>query len=328
MQLRRRAHGHGRRRLERGRHAALPGRCDARPRRRHGRREGAAHAAGRSAWTATRTPSGTLAEHVRGVGYRAAVAAPVSVGGRLWGVLAAATSVRRAAARGPRAAAVRLRRPRRAGAGQRRRLREARRIAGARRGGRRRRAPAARAQPARRRAAAARLGRARAEHGRREARERPAGARRAAAAAQDDLARGLAELRELARGIHPAVLTERGLGPALDALLARAPVPVEIAELPEERLAGAGRGGGLLRRRRGDHQRGEVRASVARDRRHQPLERQRHGDGLRRRRRRRRPRPRLRPARARRPRGGAQRPPRRRQPAGAGTRITAEIPLA
>ena len=36
--------------------------------------------------------SGTLAETVRGFGYRAAVAAPVSVGGRLWGVLAAATT--------------------------------------------------------------------------------------------------------------------------------------------------------------------------------------------------------------------------------------------
>jgi signal transduction histidine kinase len=32
------------------------------------------------------------------------------------------------------------------------------------------------------------------------------------------------------------LLTERGLGPALDALLARTRVPVEIAELPEERL--------------------------------------------------------------------------------------------
>ena len=32
------------------------------------------------------------------------------------------------------------------------------------------------------------------------------------------------------------MLTERGLGPALDALLTRAPVPVEITELPEERL--------------------------------------------------------------------------------------------
>jgi len=56
-------------------------------------------------------------------------------------------------------------------------------------------------------------------------------------AAQDDLTRGLDELRELARGLHPVLLSERGLGPALDALLARAPVPVEITELPDERLA-------------------------------------------------------------------------------------------
>jgi signal transduction histidine kinase len=56
--------------------------------------------------------------------------------------------------------------------------------------------------------------------------------------AQADLARGLDELRELARGIHPVVLTERGLGAALDALAARAPVPVEITSLPAERLAG------------------------------------------------------------------------------------------
>ena len=33
------------------------------------------------------------------------------------------------------------------------------------------------------------------------------------------------------------MLTERGLGPALDSLLARAPIPVEIVEMPEERLA-------------------------------------------------------------------------------------------
>ena len=66
----------------------------------------------------------------------------------------------------------------------------------------------------------------------------PPAARKTLAAAQDQLAKGLEELRELARGIHPAVLTERGLGPALQGLLARAPVPVEITELPEERLAG------------------------------------------------------------------------------------------
>jgi signal transduction histidine kinase len=66
----------------------------------------------------------------------------------------------------------------------------------------------------------------------------PGTARTIVAAAQDQLAQGLDELRELARGIHPAVLTDRGLGPALEALANRAPLPVELAELPGERLAG------------------------------------------------------------------------------------------
>ena len=51
-----------------------------------------------------------------------------------------------------------------------------------------------------------------------------------------ELAEASAELRELARGIHPAVLTERGLGPAVTGLADRAPVPVEILELPPGRL--------------------------------------------------------------------------------------------
>jgi signal transduction histidine kinase len=46
----------------------------------------------------------------------------------------------------------------------------------------------------------------------------------------------LAELRELARGIHPAVLSERGLDAALQGLAHRAPVPVELAEQAAERL--------------------------------------------------------------------------------------------
>ena len=54
--------------------------------------------------------------------------------------------------------------------------------------------------------------------------------------AQAELARALDELRELARGIHPAILTDRGLGPALEAIMARAPLPVELTELPEKRL--------------------------------------------------------------------------------------------
>jgi len=54
--------------------------------------------------------------------------------------------------------------------------------------------------------------------------------------AAEELGLALEELRELARGIHPAVLSERGLGPALEGVAARAPVPVELAALPEERL--------------------------------------------------------------------------------------------
>jgi PAS domain S-box-containing protein len=54
-----------------------------------------------------------------------------------------------------------------------------------------------------------------------------------------ELGEASSELRELARGIHPAVLTERGLGPAIEALAARAPVPVDVLEAPAERLPSA-----------------------------------------------------------------------------------------
>jgi signal transduction histidine kinase len=53
----------------------------------------------------------------------------------------------------------------------------------------------------------------------------------------EELSATSAELRELARGIHPAVLTQRGLAPAIEALAGRAPVPVEILEAPRGRLA-------------------------------------------------------------------------------------------
>ncbi len=52
----------------------------------------------------------------------------------------------------------------------------------------------------------------------------------------DELKLGLAELRELARGIHPAVLTERGLEPALEGLAARAPFPVSVHAELDDRL--------------------------------------------------------------------------------------------
>jgi signal transduction histidine kinase len=52
--------------------------------------------------------------------------------------------------------------------------------------------------------------------------------------AAQELSEALTELRELAQGIHPAVLTERGLEAALDVLAARAPLPVALdVRLPE-----------------------------------------------------------------------------------------------
>jgi signal transduction histidine kinase len=56
------------------------------------------------------------------------------------------------------------------------------------------------------------------------------------AEADGELRAALDELRELARGIHPAVLTEQGLGAALRSLAERSPVPVTIVNVPDERL--------------------------------------------------------------------------------------------
>ena len=50
-----------------------------------------------------------------------------------------------------------------------------------------------------------------------------------------ELSSGLEELREIARGLHPAILTEQGLASALNALADRLPVPIEV-DAPTERL--------------------------------------------------------------------------------------------
>jgi signal transduction histidine kinase len=55
-------------------------------------------------------------------------------------------------------------------------------------------------------------------------------------AAQEELRHALEELRELARGIHPAVLSDRGLQAAVEALAVRSPLPVRVVEVPGDRL--------------------------------------------------------------------------------------------
>jgi signal transduction histidine kinase len=192
---------------------------------------------GRAARVDYEVASGTLAERVRNAGYKSAVAAPVTVGGRIWGVLAAASTsddplpdgieqrlndfaelVAQALANADAYAKLAASRARLVEVGDAERQRLERNLH----------------DGAQQRLVSVALGlgmvASRLESD-------PAGARDLLIAAQADLTRGLDELRELARGIHPAVLTERGLGPALDALAARAPVPVELTAVPDERLA-------------------------------------------------------------------------------------------
>jgi signal transduction histidine kinase len=54
--------------------------------------------------------------------------------------------------------------------------------------------------------------------------------------ARSEIATSLEELRTIARGLHPAVLTDHGLGAAIDSLAERAPLPVEIEVALDGRL--------------------------------------------------------------------------------------------
>jgi signal transduction histidine kinase len=59
------------------------------------------------------------------------------------------------------------------------------------------------------------------------------------ARAREEAELAVKDLRDLARGIHPAVLSDLGLAAALDALAGRAPVPVEVTGVPSTPLPNA-----------------------------------------------------------------------------------------
>ena len=63
---------------------------------------------------------------------------------------------------------------------------------------------------------------------RRKVRDAPDEADTLLAATAAELSEAITDLRELAQGIHPAVLADRGLGEALEVLAARAPIPVVL----------------------------------------------------------------------------------------------------
>ena len=67
------------------------------------------------------------------------------------------------------------------------------------------------------------------------------------AAIDVELADTLDELRALARGLHPPILTAQGLSAAVESLARRAALPVRVTAMPEGRLPGAGVGGVLRR---------------------------------------------------------------------------------
>jgi signal transduction histidine kinase len=64
----------------------------------------------------------------------------------------------------------------------------------------------------------------------------PDQARELVAEALEHVESGIHDLRELAAGIHPSILTDRGLSAALEALATRSPMPVELGQVPPERL--------------------------------------------------------------------------------------------
>jgi signal transduction histidine kinase len=64
----------------------------------------------------------------------------------------------------------------------------------------------------------------------------PEEARELVEEALEQMQSGIRDLRELAAGIHPSVLTDRGLRAALEALATRSSMPVELGEVPLQRL--------------------------------------------------------------------------------------------
>ena len=180
--------------------------------------------------------SDPLAEMQRSFGYRSAVGAPVKLGGRLWGAIVAATAapeplpgeaekrlcdfaelVSQALANADAREKLATSRARIVEAGDAERRRLERNLH----------------DGAQQRLVALALHLRLVEAA---MKDDPARARALLAGAHAQLDEALDELRELARGIHPAILTDRGLGPALAALVTRAPVPVELADLPARRL--------------------------------------------------------------------------------------------
>ena len=179
---------------------------------------------------------GELAEMIRGAGIASAVAAPIMVAGKLWGAIVATTAVpnsfpgdtEQRVANFAELVADAL-----ANADAREQLAASRaRIVEAADAERQRLERNLHDGAQQRLVSLALLLRQAAEG----MHDDPEAAGRLLRSARDELELALGELRELARGIHPAILTDRGLGPALEALISRAPMSVQLEAVPRARL--------------------------------------------------------------------------------------------
>jgi signal transduction histidine kinase len=179
--------------------------------------------------------TGDLAETLRSAGYRGAVAAPVTVGGRLWGALVAATASDQPLPQGLEQRLcdfADLVGQALANADARDRLAASRAELVEVSDAERRKLERDLHDGAQQRlvSLALTLRMAREQMGR-----DPREAEELIERSRDELDEALQELRELARGIHPAVLSDRGLEPAVEALAHRTHVPVELGEFPAGR---------------------------------------------------------------------------------------------
>ncbi len=172
--------------------------------------------------------AGELADRVREVRLASSVAAPVSLGGEVWGFVAAGTVREGAFSAGAEAQLGRfaeLLSLALANAEANRKLRESRVRLVESSDAERRRLERNLHDGAQQRLVALRLNLRMAETVVAHDREKGLELLRQA---QRDLDESLQELRELARGLHPAILSDRGLGPALEGLRNRSAVPVEL----------------------------------------------------------------------------------------------------
>ena len=179
---------------------------------------------------------GEIAERMRALGFRASIAVPIQVAGATWGALVAAlreaedvpdkTDYRLEAFAELVALAVASAQARDDLAASRRRIIEAG-------DAERRRIERNLHDGAQQRLVALSVGLRLAQS---KIRESPEEAGELVANVSSELTQALRELRELAQGIHPAVLTERGLATALDVLAARTPLPVELEVEVGDRL--------------------------------------------------------------------------------------------